>query len=636
MSIGDARCKDLCPGQRVSLTGRIASGGSQRFQALWHDEVFHLEALVLEAGVWTLYDFQYMGIRDGNPVLAKCEGSQHYACGSISLDSYRKIVELCSGMGGLAAGITRLGGLPVLQVDKTALACEVVALNGGNALQGDVCRPEVQMQIHAQVEGQACLFATGFPCQPFSCQCSRLGFADARGVVLHFILTTVWRTQSAGLILECVADVMDFPEVSQLLHAFADHANFQYSEVCLELADQWVSRRRRWWATLLPKSSHLFYLVEWPRLNPRPVISNVMPELPLWAEHEERQLAWTDEETAKMLNPAYGTDARFLSMHDTAPTALHSWGSALGPCPCGCRSQGFSEARLQSGGLRGVGVQSAALQRPRFLHPAEAGLLNSLPLTFKLPADMRAGLCLVGLLSAPLQSMWIYSQVLHWAETGLSGWPRLGEALQAIYFDIAAQDQRSSRISHTLEELPDMERMLPPGLGTPRRVFMEELLPIAWRQLLSMGRSQFPVEFKRDVVQFLLKQDSSSELAQPITWLELVVMMVLDGAVCFPVQGQRDRWVAHFEATFRQSLTLTVQLRLFRRAAIEVLRSFGLQSLLREHLSLAPLGFALSLDGLVIGADSGLRFKARESLVHFAGGRTISTAAGLSRPLAAR
>ena len=421
MSVGDARCKDLCPGQRVSLTGRIASGGSQSFQALWHDEVFHLDALVLGAGVWTLYDFQYMGIRDGYPVLAKCEGSQHYACGSILLDSYRKIVELCSGMGGLATGITRLGGLPVLQVDKTALACEVVALNGGNALQGDVCRPEVQMQIHAQVEGQACLFAAGFPCQPFSCQGSRLGFADARGVVLHSILTTVWRTQSAGLILECVADVMDFPEVSQLLHAFADHANFQYSEVCLELADQWVSRRRRWWATLLPKSSHLFYLVEWPRLNPRPVISNVMPELPLWAEHEERQLAWTDEETAKMLNPAYGTDARFLSMHDTAPTALHSWGNALGPCPCGCRSQGFSEARLQSGGLRGVGVQSAALQRPRFLHPAEAGLLNSLPLTFKLPADMRAGLCLVGLLSAPLQSMWIYSQVLHWAETGLSG-----------------------------------------------------------------------------------------------------------------------------------------------------------------------------------------------------------------------
>ena len=210
------------------------------------------------------------------------------------------------------------------------------------------------------------------------------------------------------------------------------------------------------------------------------------------------------------------------------------------------------------------------------------------------------------------------------------------QALQAIYFDIAAQDQRSSRVGHALEELPDMERMLPPGLGTPRGEFMEELLPIAWRQHLSTGRSQFPVEFKRDVVQFLLKQDSSSELAQPITWLELVVMMVLEGAVCFPVQGQRDRWVAHFEATFRQSLTLTVQLRLFRRAAIEVLRSFGLQSLLREHLSLAPLGFALRLDGIVIGADSGLRFKARESLVHFAGGRTISAAAGLSRPLAAR
>ena len=122
-----------------------------------------------------------MGLRDGFSVLAKCENSKSIACGTVSLDSFRRIVELCSGMGGLTVGTARLGGVPILQVDKTALACEAVTRNGGNALQGDVCHPQTQAQVHAQVEGQACLFAAGFPC-PFSCQGSRLGFAGPVGL----------------------------------------------------------------------------------------------------------------------------------------------------------------------------------------------------------------------------------------------------------------------------------------------------------------------------------------------------------------------------------------------------------------------------------------------------------------------
>ena len=146
-------------------------------------------------------------------------------------------------------------------------------------------------------------------------------------------------------------------------------------------------------------------MVEWPHLRPRPTVGDVLPELPVWPATAEQQLAWTSEELAKFLNP-----------EDTAPTALHSCGNSLGPCPCGCRQQELSEAKLLSGGLRGVGVMSAVLDAPRHLHPAEVALLNSLPLTFRLPLDLKAGLCLIGLISAPLQSLWIYAQVLSWAE----------------------------------------------------------------------------------------------------------------------------------------------------------------------------------------------------------------------------
>ena len=112
-------------------------------------------------------------------------------------------------------------------------------------------------------------------------------------------------------------------------------------------------------------------------------------------------------------------------------------------------------------------------------------------------------------------------------------------------------------------------------------------------------------------------------------------MAVLEGVVRFPVQGVRNRWVPGHCATFEQPLTLAVQFRLFRGAAREVLRSFGLEALLCEHLSLMPLGFSFKVDGFHLGLDSALWMKARETLALFAGGRVIRAAAGLARHLAA-
>ena len=55
-------------------------------------------------------------------------------------------------------------------------------------------------------------------------------------------------------------------------------------------------------------------------------------------------------------------------------------------------------------------MHSSSTGEVRFLHPQEAGLLNSIPVSFRYPADARHGLALVGQLAAPLQALWV---VLH-------------------------------------------------------------------------------------------------------------------------------------------------------------------------------------------------------------------------------
>ena len=97
------------------------------------------------------------------------------------------------------------------------------------------------------------------------------------------------------------------------------------------------------------------------------------------------------------------------------PTALHSWGNALRGCPCKCRKGPFSWDRLRQQGLRGVGVFSDLDLAPRFLHPREAGYLNTLPPSFTHLPDMRAALCLIGQIAAPAQSLWLCALLRGWA-----------------------------------------------------------------------------------------------------------------------------------------------------------------------------------------------------------------------------
>ena len=151
-------------------------------------------------------------------------------------------------------------------------------------------------------------------------------------------------------------------------------------------------------------------LHRWPVQPCPPVVQDVIPDWPVWPEAEEANLKWDAQELQAYADPALGSE-HTLEASCQAPVALHSWGNAFRPCPCGCRSKPFSLEGMKAQGLKGIGVPSQAQPGMRFLHPLEAGLLNSLPLTFRYSVQPRAALCLVGQLTAPLQAVWICASV---------------------------------------------------------------------------------------------------------------------------------------------------------------------------------------------------------------------------------
>ena len=161
-------------------------------------------------------------------------------------------------------------------------------------------------------------------------------------------------------------------------------------------------------------------------------VGQVIPEWPLWPQDQVSQLEWTVAEQVAYSDPAYGT-ARILHRHATMPTLLHSYGCPLTGCACGCRSRAFSQSSLATKGLRGFGIRPDPTRSPRYLHPQEAGILCTLPVTRTHLSDLKAALCLVGQLAAPLQSLWILAQVQKWAAAHTCHLPVFPHALLAHF-----------------------------------------------------------------------------------------------------------------------------------------------------------------------------------------------------------
>lgn len=320
-------------------------------------------------------------------------------------------VEFCAGLAGTSMGGMAVGFRPLSAVDHTALAFEALCRNQFPCpVLGDVADPAVWSQVHMNIDGLRCGLMAGFPCQPYSAVGYKRAFADPRSAVLLRILDASYVLQSDWLLLECTCGAGQNEQVRSLLEQYCAARSFHWCAVNLSLENSWPSKRRRWWALLLPVERQLPHLVDLPMLM-KNKIGDFIQTWPQWSRDQETQLFLQPEEIEAFQK--YGTDANLLDLQRPAPTLLHSLGYQVKDCVCGCRGP-LSEYLLQSQGLHGLLIRSEEPpHRLRHPHPKEAAWMVAIPGIFVHNCRVREDLPLIGQVASPLQSLWVLAQWRH-------------------------------------------------------------------------------------------------------------------------------------------------------------------------------------------------------------------------------
>ena len=356
----------------------------------------------------TLFRFA-AGFSQDSWKLVEGPGSNFFLHSAFDPKGLLRIREACTGLGAMGLGGESMGFKVTAQNEIQSRTAEVTSLISKlPTIIGDVASEQAVEALWESSPGEGVL-ASGFACQPYSNLGDRRSSQDPRSGTLTGSLRAAYLLQSSAVILECVPPAMEDSFVQTSLKQFAEATGFLVQQTILHLHEVWSARRSRWWALLTAPQLGPTDLGPWRPHGPWHSIEDVMDVFNVTQEEAaELRLSPQELSTFQDLKPL---SECCLRRNQPLPTALHSWGSALTACPCGCRPQPLTWERLKRSGLCSVilpmneGDCSLAFRYPS---ASEVAYLSGLSPRVPLGSHPRLALALVGQMASPLQSAWVF------------------------------------------------------------------------------------------------------------------------------------------------------------------------------------------------------------------------------------
>lgn len=335
-----------------------------------------------------------------------------------SVNQLQRMNETCSGMGFVDGGYEACG-VTISSLDDTNIRFSQWAHNHGRkVITGDICLSSTVQQIAKQQRGS---LSSGVSCQPWSTLGDMKGGSDMRAQSLPGTLKAAHLLQVPVLIIECTKVAATAEWVQGMLAKFCQETGYIMHQKILSLDEIWISQRTRWWTTISHPSLGVKEIPDLPELAFKPSFLHVFPKLIPMTPEEEEEIALDRYELRQFYTSKGGITKHLVNYAKPLPTATHSWGSQVKGCKCGCRVGGFSFDRLESKGLYAqifpiegkVDMGDFVADRMRHMHPSEVALANGIqPQLVGTPGFLRLELARVGQCASPLQSLWVYSNLL--------------------------------------------------------------------------------------------------------------------------------------------------------------------------------------------------------------------------------
>ena len=360
-----------------------------------------------------------------------CSIFQH---GKMDLKGLSTIVEACAGIGAVGRGFAATGAKTICYVEQNeAFAKWLTDRFETPVVKGNIVHHQTVKAVNEVCEFPP-VFSAGVSCQPLSGLGDKKEQYDQRSESFPGALAMGYHLRSMIVILECTPGAFQSAWAQSLLQQFQQQTGYIVHQRIVHLHNLWPSYRNRWWAVISHPLLNLQEFPDLPNLTWPPGILHLMPKMMKPSGEVLEQIELSLYELRHFHAQPKGITGSLINKCVPCPTATHSWGSQVIQCPCKCRMGGFTQARINERGLYGVLVDLDGMvrsgddwfHRMRHLLPQEVALLNGLNPEWVTPGNLnpiRLDLAGTGQLASPLQSGWVFANILKTVGENFSGFP---------------------------------------------------------------------------------------------------------------------------------------------------------------------------------------------------------------------